>query len=408
MKIITLCSALVLATLCTALQVNPFGPSVDSFTCANLQQIPLSFGAVLNGHHCLFVEIAGEWQHFDTQNLPVKSIYVQSSTYLLVAMGDGTDSDGLYGFNLDSQQWNLVQWFSEPNFITFNPANSLYYLGDSSGLYQSDNGTLWQHINLMGNAVCSSIDFYDNYLVANCGTQVFCSADNGVNWSLTNGVNLTDFHYTAETYLFGIMNVGSDSDGIWCSADFGQSWFACHYCSCVCELGPDFNGCLTIGRSESDVPAQYVALYHPGEQICFCNHVYLDSPVLQMDVFPWVNTPSFYVLNGQGCFFITDFLTDNDDALIPELLRPNLSVYPNPAFSYASLKIAGKLRGNEALSLYNLKGQLIRAIPVSNDVSGLERISSLDLADLPAGIYLLCLRDANARKLASHKVVHLK
>ncbi len=408
MKFVTLCSALVLASLCTALQVNPFGPSADSFTCANLQQMPLSFGAVYNGQPCIFVEVDGEWQRFDTQNLPVKSIYVQSSNNLLVALGDGTDSDGLYSFDLDSHQWNLIQWFSDPNFVKFNPVNSLYYLGDNTGLYQSDNVSAWQHINSIGSGQSNSLDFYENYLVVNCGSQVFYSADSGVSWSQANGNNLSDFHYTADTYLFSVMHVGSDSDGIWCSADFGQSWFACHYCSCVCELGPDFNGCLTIGRSESDVPAQYVALYHPGEQICFCNHVSLDSPVKQLDLFPWVDTPSFYVVNGQGCFIITDFLTDNEDALIPELLRPNLSVYPNPAFSYASLKIAGKLRGNEALSLYNLKGQLIRAIPVSNDVSGLERISSLDLADLPAGIYLLCLRDANARKLASHKVVHLK
>jgi len=408
MKYVTLCSALVLATLCTALQVNPFGPSVDSFTCANLQQIPLTFGAVLNGQNCLFVEVDGQWQPYDTQNLPVKSIYVQSSTNLLVALGDGTDSDGLYGFNLSNHQWILVQWFSEPNFIKYNPVNSLYYLGDSSGLYQSDNGTVWQHINMIGNGVCNSLDFCDNYLVANCGSQVFCSADNGVNWSLANGVNLTDFHYTAETYLFSIMHVGSDSDGIWCSDDFGLNWFPCHYCSCVCELGPDFNGCLTIGRSQSDEPAQYVALYHPGDQICFCNHVSLDSPVKQMGLFPWVDTPSFYVVNGQGCFYLTDFLTENDDPLIPAALSPNLSVYPNPAHRSASLKIAGKLRGNEEISLYNLKGQFIKTLPLLNAETGLERISSLDLADLPAGIYLLCLHDANARKLASLKVVHLK
>lgn len=408
MKFVTLCSALVLASLCTALQVNPFGPSADSFTCANLQQMPLSFGAVYNGQPCIFVEVDGEWQRYNSQNLPVKSIYVQSSNNLLVALGDGTDSDGLYSFDLDSHQWNLIQWFSDPNFVKFNPVNSLYYLGDNTGLYQSDNGSAWQHINSIGNGQSNSLDFYENYLVVNCGSQVFYSADSGVSWSPANGNNLSDFHYTADTYLFSVMHVGSDSDGIWCSDDFGLNWFPCSYCSCVCELGPDFNGYLTIGRDESDQPAQYVALYHPGDQICFCNHVSLDSPVKQMDTFPWVNTPSFYVLNGQGCFFLTDFLTGNDDQLIPAIMRPNLSVFPNPVHNGASIMISGKLKGNEKLSLYNLKGQFIKTISITNAVSGLERISSLDLSELPAGMYLLCLQDRNSRKLSATKVVHLK
>ena len=83
--------------------------------------------------------------------------------------------------------------------------------------------------------------------------------------------------------------------------------------------------------------------------------------------------------------------------------------YPNPFNPSTTISYQLKESGKVYLEIYNLRGQLVRELPLSGD---LKATQSWDLLDsqgrtCASGIYLLRL-EQNGRELATKKVAVLK
>ncbi len=109
--------------ICSAFQVDVFGPEADDFNCANLNQEPASFGTRINEQEKLCLWENGEWNNYSyyVNGLPVISTCMLNADTMLVAMGAMTFSDGIYNFDIHTHTWQLNDWFMLPNFVKFIP-----------------------------------------------------------------------------------------------------------------------------------------------------------------------------------------------------------------------------------------------------------------------------------------------
>ncbi|MDD4310723.1 MAG: T9SS type A sorting domain-containing protein [Candidatus Cloacimonetes bacterium] len=347
-------------------EVMPYGPDTGDFTYANLTQSPISFGIAEEGDTGLFVEQYGIWNYYEcsASGLPITSICNLNESTLMVAMGCGSYSDGVYNFSLDTHSWELNDWFMYPNFIKYNPNNNLYYVGERDGLFKSTDGENWSRITSMGMAECNSMSFYGEHLVANNGPGVRFSSDMGQTWQSADTSNLKGFHYMSCGALYAIMDVESDSDGLWRSEDFGATWDHVLYTSNLNCIGPAFGEYLVLGWRQPNEAGSYVAVMNSEYQLNQLIHPSLNGEVLQLDRFPLINTLSFFVLNPLGCFYITSFLpVQNNDQCVPPVSRLNMQVYPNPFYSETTIELDGK-NSDTALKveIYNLKGQKVKCL----------------------------------------------
>ncbi len=414
MRNIFIFALLISSVFCSAFQVEAFGPAADDFSCANLDQIPVSFGIRINNQEKLCLWENGVWNsysYFVNTGLTIRGTCMLNADTMLVAMGDLTYSDGIYNFDVNTHTWQLNNWSMVPNFVKSNPYNQLYYVGERDGLFYSADGYSWSMISSLGSNECNSIAWYNNNVITNNGQIVYYSTDNGVSWQQSSISNLRSFRFSDNGVLYAIMDVLSDSDGLWLSNDFGANWTNILYTSALSCIGPIYNDSVTLGWRESYADSCFVGMLNSSGEVTFFNHPALNAPVKQMDNFPYINTPSFYVLNSSGCFYVTSFLVGTEDPVIPEIPPAKISAFPNPAISYADIYLTKTGPEPCELNIYNLKGQKVRNLKVTKTLK--EQTLSWDLKDnhsspISAGMYLLILQDTKGNCLAKTKLAVFK
>jgi hypothetical protein len=347
-----------------AFDCQSFGPEGVLFT-ANFDQHPISMAGAVNDQNQLYVFGETDWETYPLFpfTLPVTSIYNLNENIIMVTMGMMTYSDGLYNYDLTTHQSTINNWFMLPNFVRFNPANSTYYVGERDGLFKSTNADDWYRITTLGNSACTSMDYMNEYIVANNGQNVHYSSDAGQSWNLSEASNLKGFRYMSDGTLYAVMNNGSDSDGLWKSDDFGATWNDVYYTEGLSHVGPDYGERIPLGWNRPQGESQ-VGLWNTStQQLTMLAHPSLCYPVLQLESLPLVNTPSFYVINTTGCHFVTDFLgVDTNDCLHTPPASPSLHIYPNPTPQSATIRYSVDNRSPVRIDIFNAKGQLVQSI----------------------------------------------
>ncbi len=397
-------------SLCQAYEVYTFGPVADQLTSANVAQQPLSFGGRTDGMDILFCEAPGGWAQYPTsvQGLTIRATYPLNENLIMVAIGDGSYSDGIYNYDLNSMQWELNEWFYKPNFIRYYPMNSRYYVGEQQGLFQSSDAQNWTRITQLGTNKCDSFAFYENYLIVNCGTNYARSDNSGNSWNIEY-LPLKGFRFASNGILYAIMDDGSDSDGIWRSVDFGLTWDVVLYSNHLACIGPEIGNLVSVGWSQPNEMGLYAAIMDPQGNLSHMNHAWLSFPVLDIDVFPLINTPSFYILNTNAFYYVTGFTTELVDHSSPVGIR-KIDLYPNPAKSMLTIAFDASKTPANKLDVYNLKGQHIKSLQISktNSNSQAESIWNLETSNgtrVNPGIYFVVLKDHRGHTLAIAKSI---
>lgn len=414
MKYMLILAMLCISLGCVALDCTPFGPEATTLHCANFYTEPSSMGGVFNGQEVLFLWESGVWNHYSywTTGLPITGTCMLNASTIMSAFAGGSYSDGVYNLNLNTHEWALNEWFFWPHFIKHDPLAGGFYVGERQGLYHSNDGETWSRLTALGSNECTSLAIYGSYLVANSGAAVYNSLDSGQTWHPSGMTNLSSFRFTSSGALYAIMNVGSDSDGVWRSDDYGATWQAVFYASGLSCLGPDYGGYLVLGWNVPNEFGGYLGLLSPQHTLLPLQHDSLHSPVKELDNFPLINTLSFYVINSLGCYFVTQFLpVDVADAVQTPPLQPKLHAYPNPAGRMLQVDCP-KLSSNPAvLYVYNLKGQVVRTIttqPNGQNISATWDLTLPNGSRAASGLYFLAIKDKAGNIVASGRVMVLK
>jgi len=383
-------------TALSAWECTPYGPQDIDLVCASFDSDTPVFGAQFNNYYGICLELAGQWSfhQFWMQFFPVKSVCQLNPTTFMVAFSSGSYSDGIYNYDLDADSWTLNEWFFWPNFIVkYNPTGS-FFVGERDGLFRSDNGADWSRVADLPAQQCDSFAWWGSNLVTDIGSAVYYSADAGQTWQQSTMNLLEGFRFAPNGTLFAKMDAGSDSDGLWRSDDRGATWNLEFYSTGLCSIGPLMGGTLPLGWRVPNEDGHYLALYDLQSGLEQLDHPNLESPVRQLDVFPLVNTPAFYVINSEGCFFITGFpVSVSDPVKSPQVPDPGLRVAPNPGKGIISLSSA-KAFTRPLVTLYDLRGRTIKCLDVNLVADG---SLSCALPKLPAAIYLLVVEDGADR-----------
>jgi hypothetical protein len=76
-----------------------------------------------------------------------------------------------------------------------------------------------------------------------------------------------------------------------------------------------------------------------------------------------------------GWFDIEFTPTSNDDPSAPSTIHDILRIYPNPYSASCTIEIFDKLSLDNTISIYNIKGQLIKRIIATSDINGSRSVS---------------------------------
>ena len=109
----------------------------------------------------------------------------------------------------------------------------------------------------------------------------------------------------------------------------------------------------------------------------------------------WSSTLKYAHLANYGIYG-TYFPVIYNDIADPEKTQSEISIYPNPATN--EIKISNLSSEENQITIYNLLGQQVKNISVSN-----EQNHTINISDLPSGIYMLTV--SNNKKINCKKFV---
>lgn len=394
MKRLMIMAILISIAMLYAWEVTSWGPNSAELVCADLQHEHLVFAGRQGVNDGIYLDDNGVWTFHPMwmPNFPIKAVFPLNDNTVMGAFSLGSYSDGIYNYNIDAGNWSLVEWFYKPNFIVRHDPTQVFYVGEEQGLFRSSNGINWYRLAALPEQRCDSFAWWGTHMVADNGNAVYFSGDSGQSWQQSTMPNLDGFRFASNGTLFATMDDGSDSDGLWRSDDHGASWNLEFYTTGLACIGPILGGTLPLGWRIPNEEGHYMALYNLQTGLEQMAHISLESPVRQLDSFPLVNTPAFYVINANGCFFITGFPVESSDPVItPQVPNSSLKVSPNPARARIAIS-ADKAFIHPQASLYDIRGRKLGDLEVSINSDG---TLNCQLPQIPGAIYLLQVKDGD-------------
>ena len=342
---------------------SPFGPEgiQANRICFNLDAHP-HWGICYDDGLYLYDLITQTWTDHPAI-LPVIDACYLDGENILVIMGDGTDSDGIYKYNSFSDQFELIQFIDIPHFICYDENQQTYYVGHHLGLLTSVDGLTWAPVTTFNNRAIVAMDSYENHFVVSEMDNLYgiwFSADAGNTWTLSPGSPMVScLGFDEGGNLYGIFPDGSYSSGLWSSINFGQTWeveFWSLEMSCV---GFDYAH-VFVGWGENPYPPEHgIAWYHPEtDSLTYINANLPNLIINQITHNPAMSAIALFCCTENGAYVSYDYYLSIPEP--PGAVVSMLSVQPNPATTQTviNFQTAGN-KGLGTLTVIDLNGKKI-------------------------------------------------
>ncbi|MBT4575089.1 MAG: T9SS type A sorting domain-containing protein [Candidatus Cloacimonetes bacterium] len=132
----------------------------------------------------LLIRTESEWDFYDSNGLSALNAIRLDDENLLILFGLYSNSDGVYKFNMNTYEFELIDWFFAPQFLYYNSTNYLYYLGSYDGLFRSYNGLKWVKDNSFDTGSVNSMNNQDENFVLSQDQNIY-------NWEYTETPNFS-------------------------------------------------------------------------------------------------------------------------------------------------------------------------------------------------------------------------
>lgn len=353
---------------------------------------------------------ADNWVAYTNGGLPVWEILEFDSDHVLLIMGDGSWSDGIYLFNRANGSFEVQEWAPWPNFLYH--FNNIYYVGYEYGVMTSTDGQNWTDMPYFSMKECVAMAGYEDHLViSEVGDQdhaIHTSADNGQTWTQApaGGPVITDITFTYDAMLFGIFPDHSNSSGLWRSTDFGQSWQVETWIdglSSVYFIGID----LFVGWESNGG----VGWWHPDYwEMQMINGNLPNLNINNLTQHDFLSCINIIACTDAGAYINCDFTATGIGDEAPTALAYEFASFPNPWLANSvqgnsHLTISFNLPQPERIELtvYNAVGQRVKTLLDAEETAGHHGVvwSGQDEEGRPvgSGLYLARLQTESGTTL---------
>jgi hypothetical protein len=360
----------------------------------------------------LWEEDIQEWTYY-TYGLPVTGAVNLNATQILVAMGCGTYSDGIYTFDLETHQFEMVKWVVTPNFLLIVPVldtnNGLFadefYVGSQfGGLFKSIDGLTWSEVPYFNGKSCTTMDFYGEHLViSEAGNiiNIHCSDDYGVNWyEAASATLITDLKFNNSGILYGIFPDYSNSSGLYKSEDFGNNWDVEFWSDNMSSVGIDAVGNIFVGWESPEGGNEGIAMYNPlapPPGLTFMNNGLASTNINKILLNPVLSSIAIFCCTDAGVYMCNDYLVGIRDLTVDKAI---ISIYPNPVLEQTLITIDPVIEMELPSDIFILDNQGIKVdeIILNSNFTGQLQIH-WNKGDLAAGVYFLVVRYGNKKAI---------
>ncbi len=238
--------------------------------------------------------------------------------------------------------------YQQPDGYGFAVHNGVAYASSLNGLqYSTDNGANWYYVTTIGSTVNDVVVFNDTvYVATNMG--VYKGTGNPQQWTATIQYNTLSLCNAGTTLLCGTME-----NGVWQSDPTGIYWFS----------------------KSDDLPYTGTGVLKPVTTVSF-NDFYAIANVRfdTTGVVHYVYTMPIIALQAASLSALSD-----------------VQVYPNPARGQVFINTGKALNKDLQVSLLDMQGRLLMNHKYSNS-----DIITLDLGNIPAGMYVINMNDGHS------------
>ena len=324
------------------------------------------------------------YEYFSNAGLSVTGAAYFDNEKILLTMGNGSYSDGIYTFDISTHEFEVIEYILWPSFLHYNEVSlDGYRVGSQwGGLWFSDDGITW-NATVMFNAIpCLTMASLNQNLVVQVIsdlTNSYWSDDGGENWYPTEivpGFSKMAFHYDGD--LLGVFPGYSNSSGLWKSVDQGNSWEIEIYQDNMSSVCYDVFSEIIVGFD-----GEGLGKYSPATGIIFFQNNPPNQYINNIQVNPTMSAPAIFVCTDEGVYYSYDYYVGVEEQNQP---HPGIIISPNPADRHLEISANDEIG---LLQVFDCRGKLILT------KTTVPKNISLDLDGINAGIYFIVAKTKN-------------
>jgi len=334
------------------------------------------------------------WNYYSYGGLPIWEAVQLNATQILVVMGDGSWSDGIYTFDLQTFQFSVVHGCMNPNFIKYHQPSGTYYVGyQFGGLLKSTDGITWSEVSYFAGKTCMCMDFYENHFVVSEVSNVYniyWSDDSGNTWNQATGSVpiATDMKFSNQGMLYAVFPDYSNSSGLWRSNDYGDTWEIEFYSDNMSAVGYDAVSNIFVGWESPTAGNEGIAIYNPlapPPGLTFLNEGLPNTNINKILLNPTMSVIAIFCCTDAGVWMSYDYMVGKNDTGVK---LPGVTISPNPAVNhiFVQFDLPQIIKSEISIRIINLNGELIKRKSVPNPNSSKFRVK-LQFDNFHAGVY---------------------
>ena len=350
--------ALFVSAFVSAYEWDSIGPSdiqVNSFNTV-FYNISLEILCTSDG---FLINEGDNWIEYTYGALPAWNAVGLDPNNILVLLGDGSWSDGVYKFNLTTHQFEVAEFIPFPNFLHYCEFNSTYYAGGEYGMWKSTDGSSFTLIDYFDMKDCVAFAYFENHFVVSADNEIYCSPDSGETWAPAQSGSpyIYDMLFHDDETLYGIFPDDFYSSGLWSSKDFGENWDVEFWDTFMNSVGIDAEGNIFVGWVNDGIAHWNTA----SQELEYFNDGLPDLHINKITTHSDIDCINIVACTDSGAYMLTNYPVGIEEDK-PGYQYYSLNNYPNPFDHTTIIVFSVDETYSTTLKVYNMLGNEIATL----------------------------------------------